>query len=79
MVRLSSQQSDPTNPPPSIEPDPPPTEPISPSVVDKLLPPELDFEGSDIISPSSKSKKPELIDPQIILKVQIVCKIPMNI
>ena len=56
---------DPTHPTLPTEPNPLPTEPTSPTVGDRLLPPEPDFDGSDVGSPSSKSDKSDPTDPQI--------------
>ena len=64
-VGLSNQPPDPTHPPLPTKPDSPLTEPTSPTVGDGLLPLEPDFDGLDVGSPPLKSKKPDLIDPQI--------------
>ena len=64
-VRLSNQPPNPTHPPLLTKPDSPLTEPTSLTVGDGLLPLELNFDGLDVGSPPSKSKKPYLIDPQI--------------
>ena len=47
------------------EPDPLPTESISSTVGDGLLPSEPNFDGFDVDSPSLKSDKSDLTDPQI--------------
>ena len=62
---LSNQSMDPTHPPLPTKPDLPLTEPTSPRIGDGLLPPEPNFDWSDVGSPSSKSKKPDSTDPQI--------------
>ena len=62
---LSSQPIDPTHPTLPIEPDPSPTKPTSPTVSDGLLPPEPDFDGSDVGFPFSKFDKSDPTDPQI--------------
>ena len=56
---------DPTHLPLQTEPDPSSIKLTSLTVGDRLLPPEFDFDWSDVGSPSSKSKKPNPIDPQI--------------
>ena len=62
---------DSTHPTLLTESDPPPTEPTSPTVGDGLLPPESDFDGSNVGSPSSKSDKSDPIDPQIFQRYLI--------
>ena len=56
---------DPTHPPLLTEPDPLPIELTSPMVGDGLLPPKPDFDRLDVGSHSSKSDKPDPINPQI--------------
>ena len=62
---LSSQLPDSTHPPWSTEPDPPLTELTFPTVGIGLLLTEPDFDRPDVGSPSSKSEKPDLTNPQI--------------
>ena len=68
---LSNQLMDPTHLPLPTESDPPPTEPTSSTIGDGLLPPKPDFDGSNVGSPSSKSEKPNLTDPQIFRRYLI--------
>ena len=62
---------DPTHPTLLIEPNSPPIKPTSPMVGDGLLPPEPDFDGSDVGSPSSKFDKSDPTDPQIFRRYLI--------
>ena len=62
---------DPTHPTLPTEPYPPLIEPTSPTVGDGLLPPEPDFDGSDVGSPSLKSDKSNPTDPQIFRRYLI--------
>ena len=64
-VGLSNQLPNSSHPPLPTKPDSPLTELTSPTIDDGLRPPEPDFNGLDVGSPPSRSKKFDLIDPQI--------------
>ena len=68
---LSCQNQDSTHLPLPTEPDLSPTESMSSTVGDGLLPLEPDFDGLDVGSLSSKSKKPDSTDPQIFWRYLI--------
>ena len=62
---------DPTHLPLQTEPDPSSTKPTSLTIGDGLLPLELDFDWSDVGSPSSKFEKPDPTDPKIFQRYLI--------
>ena len=62
---------DPTHLPLQTELDPSSTKPTSLTVGDRLLPPEFDFDWSDVGSPSSKFEKRDPTDPQIFWRYLI--------
>ena len=61
---LSRDPANPTHPPPSTEPDPPPTDSTSPVVSDGFVSPKPEFGGSEVGFPSPESDQTNLTDPQ---------------
>ena len=60
---LSKELPEPTHPLPPTEPNPPSTEPTAPTVSDEFHSPKSEVNGSEIGSPSLKSKKPDPTNP----------------